>query len=148
MEVLGDGLVDVTLISLNSAGAKQVDARLRARGGIQYVSLDDSDAGKQRFQQFLPAADIVHMEADAAIPGLRQAANIIEIPWMMVTHKDAPDDLVYAVTKTIAENQAALGDSFAAFKRASVENMAPAHAVAYHPGALRYYQETNSKAEE
>jgi TRAP-type uncharacterized transport system substrate-binding protein len=141
MEALGDGLVDVTLISLNSAGGKKVNAQLRSRGGIQYVSLDNSAEGEKRFKDYLSAAEIVHMKANPDIPGLIDAANIIEIPWVMVTSKGASEALVYGITKAVAENQKELGATFGAFKRANVKKMAPASKVAYHPGALKYYKE-------
>ncbi|OGA54090.1 MAG: hypothetical protein A3G25_10400 [Betaproteobacteria bacterium RIFCSPLOWO2_12_FULL_63_13] len=143
MAALGDGLVDVTLISLNSAGGKKVNAQLRSRGGIQYVSLDDSPQGQKLFKDFLPAANIVHMKANPNIPGLKEAANIIQIPWVMVTNKDAPEELVYAITKAVVENNKDLGDTFGAFKRWSARKMAPATKVMYHPGALRYYQQAS-----
>jgi TRAP-type uncharacterized transport system substrate-binding protein len=60
---------------------------------------------------------------------------------MMLTHKDAPEELVYRMTKMVAENNSDLGASFGAFKRAKLDNMAPASSVEYHPGALRYYRE-------
>lgn len=141
MEALGDGLVDVTLISLNSAGGKKVNAQLRSRGGIQYVSLDDSAEGEKRFKDFLPAAEIIHMKANPDIPGLIEAANIISIPWVMVTNKDASEALVYGITKAVVENEKELGATFGAFKQANVKKMAPSSKLAYHPGALKYYKE-------
>jgi uncharacterized protein len=141
MEALGDGLLDVTLISLNSAAGKKVNAQLRSRGGIQYVSLDDSPEGQKLFKDFLPAAEIIHMKANENIPGLTKAANIIQIPWVMLTNKAASEQLVYSITKAVAENHKELGDTFGAFKRANLKKMAPASRVAYHPGALKYYKE-------
>lgn len=141
MFALGDDLVDVTLISLNSAAGKKVDAQLRSNGGIQYVSLDSSPEAEARFKKFLPAASIISMKANDKIPGLGKAANIVEIPWVMVTHKDASEELVYNMTKVIAENFDKLGASFGAFKRGKSAAMAPASVVEYHPGALRYFAE-------
>jgi hypothetical protein len=141
MEALGDDKVDLTLISLGSGAGRKVDTKLKSRGGIRYVSLDNSPEGIARFKKFLPAGNIVTMKANPSMPGLDQDANIVQIPWMMVTHKDASEELVYQVTKAIAENHAALGEAFGAFKRAKVEAMAPALSMPYHPGALRYYKE-------
>lgn len=141
IEALGDDLVDVSLVSLNSGAGKQVEAKLQSRGGLQYVSLDTSDEAVAAFKEWLPAGDIVAMPQNDAIPGLEEAANIIEIPWMMLTHADASEDLVYRMTKAVAENNAALAQSFGAFGNAKPEAMAPANAVPYHPGALRYYEE-------
>ena len=141
MAALPDGLVDVTLISLNSAGAKEADAALRSRGGIRYVSLDASPEGQQRFRDFLSAASIVSLPANANIPGLEEGASIIEIPWVMVTNADVSDDLVYTLTKAVAENNAALVESLGAFRGWKKDAMAPVSKVPYHPGALRYYAE-------
>lgn len=141
MMALGEDKVDLTLISLNSGAGHKVNTSLKSRGGIQYVSLDDSPEGIKRFKAFLPAGDIIHMEANPSVPGLQEAANIIEIPWMMVTHKDAPADLVYNVAKAVAENNEALGKAFGAFKRAKAENMAPKMDMPYHPGAMKYFKE-------
>ena len=141
IQALGDGLVDVTLISLNSGAGQKVNAQLQSRGGIQYVSLDNSPEGIKAFKSFLPAGTIVSMPANPNIPGLQKPANIMEIPWMMLTHKDVPDDLVYAITKLIAENNGELAASFPAFKGAQLAQMAPGNKADYHPGALRYYRE-------
>jgi len=141
IEALGDGLVDVALVSLNSGAGKKVNAQLQGRGGLQYVSLDNSEAGQAAFKAFLPAGRIVAMKANDAIPGLQKPANIMEIPWMMLTNTDVPEDLVYKMTKVIAENNEKLGASFGAFKQADVKNMAPGAEIDYHPGALKYYQE-------
>ena len=141
IEALGSGLVDVTLISLNSGAGKKVEAQLQSRGGLQYVSLDTSAEAAAAFKKFLPAGSIVSLPANDSIPGLIEAANIIEIPWMMLTHKDVSEELVYQMTKVVAENNEDLAASFAAFKRAKLENMAPVSIVEYHPGALKYYAE-------
>lgn len=141
MLALGTGKVDVSLVSLGSGASRKINAKLRARGGIKYISLDKSPEAVARFKKLLPAAKIITMKANPKFPGLSTAANIVEIPWVMVTHKDAPIDVVYKVTKAIAEHNASLGKSFGAFKRAKAKLMAPKHAVAYHPGAVKYYKE-------
>jgi len=142
MLALGDGKVDVTLISLGSGAGRKVNAKLRGRGGIRYVSLDKSPDAEARFQKLLPAARIVTMRKNPKLPGLLEpTTNIVEIPWIMVAHKDVSAALVYKVTKAVAEHQKDLGASFGAFKRNKVKTMAPRHQVAYHPGAVKYYKE-------
>ena len=66
----------------------------------------------------------------------------MRIPWMMLTNKDVSDDLVYKMTKTIAENKDALTESFGLFRGAKKESMAPANEVEYHPGAVKYFEES------
>jgi len=104
-----------------------------------------SDSGFAAFKQFLPAGTIVALPRNDKIPSLKEAANIIGIPWMMLTHANASEELVYDMTKAVAENNAALKESFGAFGRAKLEAMAPANDVPYHPGALRYYKQAGIK---
>ncbi|AXS41550.1 TAXI family TRAP transporter solute-binding subunit [Breoghania sp. L-A4] len=141
INALGDGLVDVALVSLNNGAGKQVEAKLSGSGGLQYVSLDDSPEGVAAFKKFLPAGNIIAMKANEKIPGLKQPANIMQVPWMMLTSVNASDELVYKMTKIVAENNDALKASFGAFGNAKPEKMAPANGVPYHPGALKYYEE-------
>ena len=142
---LGDGLVDVSLVSLNSGAGKKANAQLRDRGGLKYVSLDDSPEGQAKFRKFMPAAKIISMKANPNIPGLQKPVNIMEIPWMMMTNANVSEELVYKITKAIVEHNDKLGASFGAFKNARAESMAPANAMPYHPGALRYYREKGIK---
>lgn len=145
MAALGDGQVDVALVSLNSAGGKEAEAKLQGRGGVQYISLDPSAEGLERFRKYLRAASIIKMPANDKIPGLAKEANIVEIPWTIFTHKDTSDDLVHTITKLIAENNAALAETLGAYRGWKKETMAPDSVVPYHPGALKYYQEAGMK---
>ncbi len=145
MEALGDGLVDVALVSLNAGAGQQAAVKLQGRGGLCYISLDASDAGQAALKQFLPAASVVAKPQNDKINGLQSyAANLIAIPWVLMTNGDVSDDLVYTMTKALAENKTALVESFGAFGGFSPEAMAPASIVPYHAGAVRYFDEAGT----
>jgi len=142
INALGDGLVDVALVSLNAGAGQQASVKLQSRGGLCYISLDNSEAGTAAFKKFLPAGTIASLPQNENINGLQKyGANIMRIPWMMLTNADVNEDLVYQMTKAIAENNDALKKSFALFGLAKLETMAPTNEVPYHPGAVRYYKE-------
>ncbi|MBN9671516.1 TAXI family TRAP transporter solute-binding subunit [Roseibium aggregatum] len=142
INALGDGLVDVALVSLNSGAGQQASVKLQSRGGLCYVSQDPSEEGTAAFKKYLPAGNLVNLPKNENINGLQDSgATIMQIPWMMLTNASVNEDLVYTMTKAVAENKDALKASFGAFARAKTEAMAPANAVEYHPGALRYYEE-------
>lgn len=146
MNALGDNLVDVALVSLNSGAGQQSAVKLKDRGGLCYVSLDNSEAGVTAFKDYLPAGDIVTIKQNADINGVQNYdANMMRIPWVLMTNADVSDDLVYDMTKAIAEGKEALKASFGAFARANAETMAPANVTPYHPGALRYFEEAGIK---
>ncbi|MBL4732066.1 MAG: TAXI family TRAP transporter solute-binding subunit [Rhizobiaceae bacterium] len=146
INALGDSLVDVALVSLNSGAGKQASVKLQSHGGLCYISLDKSETGTAAFKAFLPAGNIVSIPQNKNINGLQTAgANLMRIPWMMLTNADVKDDLVYTMTKAIAEGKDALKASFGAFGRANAEKMAPKNEMPYHPGALKYFKEANIK---
>jgi len=146
IKALGDGLVDIALVSLNAGAGKQASVKLKGRGGLCYISLDNSAAGQAAFKKFLPAGNIVSLKQNKNINGLEKYdANIMRIPWMMLTNSKVSADLVYKVTKTIAESKDELKKSFGAFGRANSATMAPANEVPYHPGAVKYYKEAGIK---
>jgi len=142
IKALGDGLIDIALVSLNAGAGKQAAVKLKGHGGLCYISLDDSAAGQAAFKKFLPAGKIVSLKQNKNINGLQKyGANIMQIPWMMLTNSKVSEDLVYKVTKKIAESKDELKKSFGAFARTKSATMAPANAVPYHPGSLKYYKE-------
>ena len=142
IHALGDGLVDVSLVSLNAGAGQQAAVKLKSRGGLCYISLNNSDEGVAAFKESLPAGSIRSLGQNDKINGLGDhGANLMSIPWVMMTNANVSDDLVYTVTKTIVENKEGLKASFGAFGRANAEKMAPSNDMPYHPGALRYFEE-------
>ena len=146
INALGDELVDVALVSLNAGAGQQAAVKLQDRGGLCYISLDNSEAGTKAFKDYLPAGTIASLPQKENLNGLQKyGANLMRIPWMMLTHAGADEELVYKITKAVAENNDALKASFPAFGNAKLETMAPANKVPYHPGAVRFYEEAGVK---
>lgn len=146
MNALGDNLVDVALVSLNSGAGKQAAVKLQNRGGLCYISLDASEEGVAAFREFMPSADIVPFKQNENNLGLEHYdANLVQVPWMLMVNKDVSEDLVYNLTKIVAEGKEELRASFGLFGLANPETMAPASEVPYHPGAIKYYDEVGIK---
>lgn len=148
MTALGDNLVDIALVSLNSGGGKEAAVALSARGGLCYISQDPSPAGVAAFRKFLPDGSIVAMPKNENITGLEKGgANIMSLPWVLLTNASVKDDLVYKMIKAIAEKNDVLKASFASFGEVKREELAPANALPYHPGALKYFTEAGIKVQ-
>lgn len=58
-----------------------------------------------------------------------------------IAHKDVPESLVYAVTKTVLESNPAMVKGHAAAKETLLENWDRNTFLPFHPGALRYLKE-------
>ena len=146
MSALGDGTVDITLISVGSGDSHKVNAELRSRGGFRYVDQDDSAEAMKRLQTVMPGAGIAYMQPGPQIPGVPEPTRILQLDYFLLVHKSTPDEVVYKVAKAIAENKNDLAGSLNAFQQFDPKKMAPGHVVPYHPGALRYYKEAGIPA--
>ena len=58
-----------------------------------------------------------------------------------IAHKDVPDDLAYAVTKAVLENNAAMVKGHAAAKETVTENWNRNTFLPFHPGTIRFFKE-------
>jgi len=142
INALGDGLVDIALVSLNAGAGQQAAVQMQDRGGLCYISMDDSEEGFAAYVEVLPSGSILALPQNEDINGLQDwGANLVAVPWMLLTNADVDEEVVYNLTSIIHQNQEALAASFGAFARADFADMAPANAMPYHPGALRYYTE-------
>jgi TRAP transporter TAXI family solute receptor len=142
IKALGDGLVDLALVSLNNGAGKKAAVKLKDRGGFCYVSLNGDADGNAAFKKFLPAGVLKPFKQNEKINGLAgSGATLMQIPWVMMTNANVSDDLVYKTVKSVAENKDALVKSLGLFRGANKDTMAPANDMPYHPGALKYYKD-------
>jgi TRAP transporter TAXI family solute receptor len=74
-------------------------------------------------------------------PGQTEAANTVDLSTIMFARSDVSDDMVYDITKAIAENRDRLISAFAGFKDWQPEDLVKGTAIPLHPGAERYYKE-------
>ncbi|NBP72148.1 MAG: TAXI family TRAP transporter solute-binding subunit [Alphaproteobacteria bacterium] len=144
MFALGEGKTDISWISLGSGAGRKVNTQLRSSGGFVYLDMDTSPAATKRFSDIMPAAKIV-LESNTKMPGIKKPTNIVEIDYVLFTHKGMDNELVYKVTKALATNKAHLAKSMGAFNRLKPETFAEPDMAPYHPGALKAIKELGLK---
>lgn len=140
MQALGDGRVDISWVSFGSPLSRQIDAALSSRGGWRYLNMAEGDAARAKWGEAFPGTRFVKLH-NPEQPGIREPVLIQEVPFMMATHKDTPEEVVYKMTRMIAEHQKDLGEIMPTFRALKVDQMAQTGGVPYHPGALRAYEE-------
>jgi TRAP transporter TAXI family solute receptor len=93
----------------------------------------DSLAEKWGFQKLtIPAGDY---------PNQPEAVQTVGLPFVVFASTNLDADLVYQLTKSVAENADRMGDSHAAFKTWNPEEMGKGLGIELHEGAARYYAE-------
>lgn len=65
----------------------------------------------------------------------------VRMPMVFFTTKDAPEEAIYLITKTVAESEQDFKDSMGEFKDWKAEDMIDGLGVPIHEGSLRYYRE-------
>ena len=137
---LGEGKTDISWISLGSGAGRKVKTQLRNRGGWRYLDMDTSPEAVARFKKLAPALDIV-LESNTKMPGIEKPTHIIQMQYVMLTGKDMDSEVVYKVTKALAQNQEMLIKSMGAFRRNKRDQMGSLKLAPYHPGAIKAYKE-------
>jgi TRAP transporter TAXI family solute receptor len=74
-------------------------------------------------------------------PNQEEEWAALGFPMVLFTTAEVSEDVVYEMTKNVAENQERMLKATAAFNAWKPEDMVAALGVDLHPGAARYYRE-------
>jgi uncharacterized protein len=92
-------------------------------------------AGAPYMEATIPAGTYEGQDADVETAAVQN---------YLVTHSDVPDDIVYAMTKTLFENLDDMAAAHAAAKDIALEHAAANPPAPMHPGAERYFKEAGA----
>lgn len=132
------GNADAAYFSLSSGRTKQAHA---ATGGLRILGVEVSDAAIAKVKEIAPAATIIKIKPGKNFPGVKQPMGALMAPFVLNVSASVSDDVVYAVTKAIFENKAALAASVGPFKDFKPKDMSRDIGVPFHPGAKKFYAE-------
>ena len=79
--------------------------------------------------------------AAGTYPNQDEEWRALGFPMVLFTTTDVDEDVVYEMTKQVAENQERMLKATAAFEAWKPEDMPTALGIELHPGAARYYRE-------
>lgn len=123
-------------------GAGKVREADAAVGGLRALGVaDTSDAALEAARAHWPTAYFTTLTAGAA-PGVLEDTVYIAFPQVVFAHAGVPDDAVYALTRAMYERADVMVQTFppmAAFDPAGMRG--DPGVSAFHPGALRFYEE-------
>ena len=131
-----DGHLDaLALVTVPAPYAPVIN--VSSQRAIRLLSIpDDKIAEMVKYQGVqpyeMPAG--VYKGVDYPVKGVMSRSHLI-------VRKDMPDDVVYNIVKTIAENFPRYKEVLASMKFSKVEEMATDVGIPFHPGALKYYKE-------
>ncbi|MCH8466778.1 MAG: TAXI family TRAP transporter solute-binding subunit [Roseinatronobacter sp.] len=123
-------------------GAGKVREADAAVGGLRALPIDPSEENLALLREHWPVGYFEFITAGST-PGVEEDGWFFAYPQLIFTHSDVADDVVYNLVKALAEGTELLSATFPPFAAFDPQtNMVrDTGIVAYHPGAIRYYEE-------
>jgi TRAP transporter TAXI family solute receptor len=141
VDLLGEGKVDAATIAVGTAQGQRANVSLASRGGVRFLNVDSSPEAVARQRKILPSRTIVIQPAPHAI-GIVGPTTIIAYNIFFSTGSKMPDDLVYNIAKVIHGGKEDLLKGHPVFRGFDPAHMTEEIGVPYHPGAIKFYQES------
>lgn len=123
-------------------GPKVAEAHASIEGGVRFLNLEDSPKALAGMKAVRQEYHVAPQQPAPHLAGVIGPTNLMQYYIVVMTHKDAKDDLVHKVVKTAHANKAALIAGHPSFNNFTPEGMAVQHErMEYHPAAIKFYKE-------
>lgn len=156
------GVFGITVEDIKAEYPSNSDTADRMKDGLLDGMLTTTGAPNATFQEMCMSADCTLLSfsdedcdkiiaqypffAKYTIPagsyeGQTEDVQTLCVQSVLAVSADLSEDLVYALTKTLWENQTELSGMLSALSDLSVDNALDGITIDYHPGAVKYYKE-------
>jgi len=132
------GRADAFFFGLGAAKVLEADASV---GGLRMLPLSDDPEAVARMTEVFPDGYLVEQQPGDTMPGFDEPVQVMTYDNILLISANAPDELAATIARTLAENKEALAANFPAFNALVVEDLYKELPIAYHPGAIAYYEE-------
>jgi len=123
-------------------------------GGLPTAAITDLGATPNVSMQLLPHGEVAAALQEAygpfystatipaeTYPGQAEDVEVVVVPNVLVVNGEMDEELAYNITRIMFEGQADLAAAHPAANDLTLENAVQNSPIAYHPGAVRYYEE-------
>lgn len=148
--------IDTRFLSFAEAGKQFIDGHIDAilYGAMAYPAPPILNAASQRKIKMLPLSEEVidklvkshkglepYTLPKGSYPGVDQEMPGIIANVVVIANKDMPDEVAYAIVKSIDQNFDRYGKMIKAMRLGKRQDMAKDVGIPMHPGAVKYYKE-------
>ena len=133
------GKIDVAMAGVGGGPNKDMNAKIPS--GIRYISLNTGTPDAVKATERLRGGEYTLVQKKKAYVAIREPAVLFGYDFMLFTNKNVPDDVVYKVTKALAASEKELHAVSPIWASFSSARMPRDQRLAYHAGAMRYYEE-------
>ncbi len=133
------GKIDGVVAAIGSAAVKDMNASIK--GGVRYVSLEDSSEAVKRTLAVYPKSKLRQVKPNPKLTGVLSPVNVLHFDYTLWTHKGQKDETVYKVVKAMYESEQTLRATSPLWRTHASKTMAKQQGTPYHPGAIKFYRE-------
>ncbi|MPZ58067.1 MAG: TAXI family TRAP transporter solute-binding subunit [Rhizobiales bacterium] len=135
------GKTDILYFALGSALVIQAAAKV---GGLRVLQLDNSPEALKRLTEHLPGSAVEMVQPGKGREGLDVPTNVLRNFMLVNTNSKVSDDIVYNVLKALHDHKQQLVSTFPGLRGFEpVKMYMPVPGMEYHPGAIKFFKDTN-----
>ena len=137
------GANDMFMFSFGGPKVREADATV---GGVRAVKVGDSADGLEASRKIFPYGYFTDIRPIPAYVGVAEPMKAYSMDYILFTNSKMKDETVAKIIDTMANNKPDMVATAPAMNDFSVDTMYRKHAMTYHPGALKYFQDKKIEA--
>lgn len=135
------GHADAGFFAIGAGKVSEVD---KTTSGIRFLPISSAPQAVAAMRKYVPDAYVSDVKPSPQFAGVIGPTTLMAYDYLLLANSHVKDSAVYAITKTLYHNRAALMASFKPFAGFSTKDMYKPMPAPYHPGALKFYREVGS----
>ena len=136
------GKLDFCVAAAGSGFVKQMQAKID--GGIRHISFPRGAASLAKMHKWFPKTEWSVVNPKKGLTGVIEPTNFVSYDYLLWTHKNMSDEIVYKTTKVMHTQGKQLKDGgplWRSYQTNARLAKSQGSDVPYHPAALKYYKE-------
>jgi TRAP transporter TAXI family solute receptor len=136
------GKLDFCIAAAGSGFVKQMQAKID--GGIRHISFPPGQASIKKMHKHFPMSEWSVVNPRKGLTGVVEPTNMISYDYLLWTHKNMSDEIVYKTAKVMHTQEKQLkagGPLWRSYKASARLAKSYGADVPYHPAAIKYYKE-------
>jgi TRAP transporter TAXI family solute receptor len=136
-EMFKQGQLATAISTIGSPVLKEWEA---AVGPVRFLGFDDSPAAVAALHQFIPGAYVVEVKPEPGMLAVPAPTKMLVYDYVIFASGRIADDVVAKVAAALYDNPGDMKAGSPLFKEFDPRLMSRDLGIAYHPGAIRFYQ--------
>ena len=142
-DAIRDGDIDAGFWSVGPPTSSILN--LATTSDVRLIGLSDEEVAKAREDE--PVFAPYELKA-GLYEGMEEAVQTLGVPNVLIASSEMDEELAYQITKTLFEQTDELIAIHPAANDTTVEFSVNSTPIAFHPGALRYYEEVGAEVQD